>query len=82
MSIYAASAPLKSMTTHGLHALSGRLMCRIGDYRKMLPDWPALTQSLSLDLDKINAELARRSSADTEPNTKDLTSATIQWRDW
>ena len=60
MSIYAASAPLNRMTTHGLHALSGRLMCRIGDYRKMLPDWPALAQSLSLDLDKINAELERR----------------------
>ena len=60
MSIYAASAPLKSMTTHGLHALSGRLMCRIGDYRKMLPDWPALADSLTLDLDNINAELARR----------------------
>ena len=33
------------------------LEARIEDYKKFLPDWPALAQSFQLDLDKLRAEL-------------------------
>ena len=34
------------------------LEARVEDYKRFLPDWPALAQSFQLDLDKMRDELS------------------------